>query len=216
MRIRPRWKNTGLLFEIYNYFIKYISTLVYFSSSSEWIAALCTQQASTAQCAECFPLMHISTVVQLCPLAGIFIAHRWEQECGWNYRYWSAPVNLCCHTVASCLPQVESNQRDSHCRGTAGTVCRWASLKQRLAESKRVTGKWGESCLKFDLYEEVSAGVFGKHRSDLSEMMKESDWLQSRLPFLIQPIICSELTHILFQNREAPWDELKGRSEKQD
>lgn len=83
--------------------------------------------------------------------------HRWEWECGWNYRYLSVPVNLCSHIVASCLPQGKTQSKGlAQCWGTARMVCSWVSLKHELAETKRERGKWGESCLKFGLCEEPS------------------------------------------------------------
>lgn len=78
---------------MYNYFSQLYDSLPILNEK----LFFCTQQANTAwQKVSC----------------EMFIADRWEQDCGWNCRYLSAPVNLCCHTVVSCLPQEKSNQRD--------------------------------------------------------------------------------------------------------
>lgn len=154
-----------------------------FPTNADQKAAFCTQQANTAQQAEYFPRMHISTVIQLCPLAEIFITDRWERERGWNYRYLTAPVNLCCHRVASCLPREKKLSKGLPlCWGTARAASSWDSLTQWCTESKRERGEWGESCLRFDVYEEMS--VFGKHWS--YSINEKSVFPQSRLFSLIQ------------------------------
>ena len=62
--------------------------------------AFSPQQANTAQ--------HIPSIIQL---AEIFMVDRWEWECGWNYRYLSAAVNLCSNQLPA--PGVKVIKRNS-------------------------------------------------------------------------------------------------------
>lgn len=84
--------------------------------------------------------MHSQTVVQLCPPAEIFIAHRWEWECGWIYGYLSAPLNLwlSCRGQAASPRKKKSNQRLGHSQeGLQPTFFQ----QERLSERENVANE---------------------------------------------------------------------------
>lgn len=71
------------------------------------------------------------------PVGQDFYSRQVEQDCGWNYRYLSTPVNLCCHSGQLPPPGKKQSKGLPYCWGTASTTGSWDSLKQWLSQREK-------------------------------------------------------------------------------